>query len=72
MIIDKYPHIKELYRLGNSETAEGRLYTEQNQHAINKEYDRLIDENRFRKQLGGSEFIHKIINSDNSNNIKQR
>jgi hypothetical protein len=72
MIVDKYPHIKELYHLGFSETAEGRLFTEQNQHCINKEYDRLIDEHRVRKNLGGSEFIHKIINSDNSNNIKQR
>ena len=52
MIVDKYPHIKELYRLGRSETAEGRLFTEQNQYAINKEYDRLIDEQRLRKQLG--------------------
>jgi len=66
MIVDKYPHIKELYRLGNSETAEGRLYTEQNQYAINKEYDRLIDENRFRKQFGGSEFIHKITEDGHS------
>ena len=58
MIVDKYPHIKELYRLGRSETAEGRLFTEQNQYAINKEYDRLIDEQRLRKQLGGDRKIH--------------
>ena len=67
MIVDKYPHIKELYRLGRSETAEGRLFTEQNQYAINKEYDRLIDEQRLRKQLGGNDAIHKIVLNEKDN-----
>jgi hypothetical protein len=64
MIIDKYPHIKELYRLGRSETAEGRLYTEQNQHFIYFEYSRLIDEDRLRTELGGNKAIHKYIEYD--------
>ena len=72
MIVDKYPHIKELYHLGFSETDEGRLFTEKYDYEINREYDRFIDEYRLRKELGGSKLIHKIINSDNSNNIKQR
>jgi hypothetical protein len=65
MIVDKYPHIKELYHLGFSETAEGRLFTKKYDYEINREYDRFIDEYRLRKELGGSKIIHKMIEDGN-------
>lgn len=57
----KFPHIYQYQKLGKDETFEGRLFIEEHQNEIDSEYSEVMDVNRERYRLGGSEYIHNSL-----------
>lgn len=56
-----FPHLYEFYRLGSDQTPEGRSYLANHQDICDKEFSVVMDVNRERYRLGGSEYIHNSL-----------
>lgn len=56
-----FPHLHEFYRLGSDQTPEGRSYLSEHQDMCDKEFSMVMDVNRDRYRMGGSEYIHNSL-----------